>query len=102
MGLTLIKSGIFPNPDADQGQHEFTYALFPHQGDFRKGGVVREAYDLNCPMAWEKVQGIYEDSFSMLQIAEENVMADTVKAERMAMASSYVSMRPGECVPKCM
>lgn len=31
-------------------------------------------------MAWEKVQGIYEDSFSMLQIAEENVMADTVKA----------------------
>lgn len=80
MGLTLIKSGIFPNPDADQGQHEFTYALFPHQGDFRKGSVVREAYDLNCPMAWEKVQGIYEDSFSMLQIAEENVMADTVKA----------------------
>lgn len=80
MGLTLIKSGIFPNPDADQGQHEFTYALFPHQGDFRKGSVVREAYDLNCPMAWEKVQGIYEDSFSMLQIAEENVMSDTVKA----------------------
>lgn len=31
MGLTLIKSGIFPNPDADQGQHEFTYALFPHR-----------------------------------------------------------------------
>ena len=42
--------------------------------------MVREAYDLNCPMAWEKVQGIYEGSFSMLQIAEENVMADTVKA----------------------
>ena len=27
MGLTLTKSGTFPNPDADQGQHEFTYAL---------------------------------------------------------------------------
>ena len=80
MGLTLIKSGIFPNPDADQGEHTFTYALFPHQGDFRKGGVVREAYDLNCPMTWEKMQGVYEDSFSILQIAEENIMADTVKA----------------------
>ncbi len=47
MRLTLIKSGIFPNPNADQGEHEFTYSLFPHKGDFRKGEVIREAEELN-------------------------------------------------------
>ena len=54
MRLTLIKSGIFPYPDADQEIHRFTYALYPHAGDFRAGRVVREAYDLNCPLiGWQ-------------------------------------------------
>ncbi len=47
MRLTLIKSGIFPNPNADQGMHEFTYSLFPHMGDYRKGKVIEEAQKLN-------------------------------------------------------
>lgn len=54
MRLTLIKSGIFPYPNADQEIHRFTYALYPHAGDFRAGRVVREAYDLNCPLiGWQ-------------------------------------------------
>ena len=47
MRLTLIKSGIFPNPNADQGIHEFTYALYPHSGDYRSGKVIEEARKLN-------------------------------------------------------
>ncbi len=47
MRLTLIKSGIFPNPNADQGEHEFTYSLFPHMGDYRDGNVIEEAAILN-------------------------------------------------------
>ena len=44
MRLTLIKSGIYPNPNADQGLHEFTYSLFPHEGDYRKGiGYIMSA-----------------------------------------------------------
>ncbi|MEY8357043.1 alpha-mannosidase [Lachnospiraceae bacterium 54-53] len=77
--LTLIKSGIFPNPDADQGEHAFTYSLFPHRGDFRAGGVVQEAYDLNCPLKGTAVRGRGLSSFSFLEIREENVLADTVK-----------------------
>lgn len=77
--LTLLKSGIFPNPDADQGDHEFTYSLYPHQGDFRTGGVVREAYDLNCPMKATGVTGKESLSYSLFSIEEENILADTVK-----------------------
>ena len=47
MRLTLIKSGIFPNPDADQGLHEFNYSLLPHKGDYREGGVIEEAEKFN-------------------------------------------------------
>lgn len=47
MRLTLIKSGIFPNPNADQGEHEFTYSLLPHRGDHIEGNVIEEAEALN-------------------------------------------------------
>lgn len=77
--LTLLKSGIFPNPDADQGEHTFTYSLYPHRGDFRTGGVVQEAYALNCPLQGTIVKGSGIPSYSLLEIEEENVLADTVK-----------------------
>ncbi len=47
MRLTLIKSGIFPNPNADQGIHEFTYSLLPHLGDVAEGKVIEQARELN-------------------------------------------------------
>ena len=49
IGLTLIKSGIEPNPVTDQEQHVFTYALLPHQEGWQAGGTVRQAYFLNQP-----------------------------------------------------
>lgn len=47
MRLTLIKSGIMPDKTADQGRHEFTYSLLPHDGDWFNGNVHREACELN-------------------------------------------------------
>ncbi len=49
MRLTLLKSGISPDPEADQGRHIFSYALLPHQGDWRAGDTVRQAYLFNMP-----------------------------------------------------
>jgi alpha-mannosidase len=48
--LSLLRAPTMPDPEADQGHHEFTYALFPHQGDLRAGGVIRAAYELNVPL----------------------------------------------------
>ena len=77
--LTLLKSGIFPNPDADQGEHTFTYSLLPHKGDFRTGRVIQEAYDLNCPLISTEIKGNGVLSCSFLEIENENILADTVK-----------------------
>jgi alpha-mannosidase len=50
LGLSLLKSAIHPDPDADRGRHRFTYSLLPHAGDWRDGQVVRRAYELNAPL----------------------------------------------------
>src|SRR5260370_178320 len=50
MRMTLLKSGVDPDPQADQGIHRFTYSLFPHLGDWREAQTVRHAYELNVPV----------------------------------------------------
>ncbi len=47
--LTLLRSTIWPDPQADRGQHEFTYALLPHNGSWVEGETVRRAWELNVP-----------------------------------------------------
>ena len=48
--LTLLKSGINPDAEADQGLHRFTYSLLPHLGGWREAETVRRAYELNVPL----------------------------------------------------
>ncbi len=49
MGLTLLRSPVFPDPLAEEGTHQFTYSIYPHQGDWR-GNTILEAHDLNAPL----------------------------------------------------
>jgi alpha-mannosidase len=50
LGISLLRSPVYPDPLADEGQHEFTYALLPHAGGWHDGGVLAEAQDLNRPL----------------------------------------------------
>ena len=81
MTITLIKCGTFPNEDADQGHHEFTYSLLPHSDSFKKSGVIQEAYKLNCPMyavtAYGK--GKLDSNYSFLSCDADNIIIETIK-----------------------
>ena len=77
--LTLLKSGIFPDPNADKGHHEFIYSLLPHEGDFREGGVIQEAYKLNRPVYIASTSLAAGTTRSLLSTDKENVFADTIK-----------------------
>lgn len=77
--LTLIKSGIFPDPDADKGEHEFTYSLLPHMGDFREGKVDREAFRLNMPIVRAETGLRTGDCDSLLKIDRDGVFVDALK-----------------------
>src|SRR5215207_10192473 len=50
VGISLLRSPLYPDPFADEGEHRFTYSLFPHAGDWTSAGVAREAFALNAPL----------------------------------------------------
>jgi alpha-mannosidase len=80
--LTLLKSATSPNPAADKEVHHFTYALYPHAGDYRTAGVVQMAYQLNNPMTATPVAanvGTLADSYSMISVDKENIFIESVK-----------------------
>ncbi|NER83816.1 MAG: alpha-mannosidase, partial [Leptolyngbya sp. SIO1D8] len=48
--LTLLKAPIWPDPTADRGRHTFTYALYPHRGDWRESQTPHQAIAFNTPL----------------------------------------------------
>ena len=78
IGLTLIKCGIEPNPNADVEVHHFTYALYPHGGTWKEAGTVQEAYKLNQP-AYTVAAGAPGTSRSFAGVDQDNVILETVK-----------------------
>ena len=57
LGLSLLRSPIYPDPVADEGEQTFTYALMPHGGDWFAAGVLTEAEDLNQPLLSAPAEG---------------------------------------------
>ena len=78
LAITLIKSGIEPNPTTDQEEHTFTYALYPHAETWRDAGTAAQAYFLNQP-AYAVGRGRPGDAFSLLSVNVRNVIVETVK-----------------------
>lgn len=82
--LTLLRSPKDPDPLRDRGAHSFTYALYPHRGDFREGGVIPAAYFLNFPVLHfhgEKDGGTPPslEKIPLFSLDSPNVVLETVK-----------------------
>jgi alpha-mannosidase len=50
LSLTLLRSPRWPDPESDRGIHNFTYALYPHQNNWKSAKTVRRGYELNLPL----------------------------------------------------
>ncbi len=57
LGISLLRGPLYPDPLADEGEHRFTYSLFPHPGDWTGAGVTREAFALNSPLVVAEGRG---------------------------------------------
>ena len=82
MSITLIKSATDPYHEADQGRQQFTYSLYPHTEDFRRGGVIEESYALNQPLYEKKVtasRGDLTESYSLVSADKPNAVITAVK-----------------------
>ncbi|ANE49104.1 alpha-mannosidase [Paenibacillus swuensis] len=78
MRLSLIKSSVWPDPNADQGEHAFTYSLYPHEGDWADGNTQTAAWFLNEPVTVTQ-GGMAAEELSLFTLSADCVWVDTVK-----------------------
>ena len=48
--LTLLRGIEWPDPEADKGQHSFTYVIYPHDKTWQQAQTVLRGYELNVPV----------------------------------------------------
>jgi alpha-mannosidase len=72
--ISLLRSPKSPDPEADMGTHEFAYALLPHAGGWREGGVLREAVLFNAPL--RRTTGLATEPFATV---DGDLVLDTIK-----------------------
>ena len=76
--LTLLKSATHPDTEQDQGEHEFTYSLLPHEDSWVDADTEIRAYYLNNPLKVEAGKA-KEDVYSFLNIDNKYIEVDAVK-----------------------
>ena len=82
VGLTMLKSAVFPNPEADREIHQFTYAIYPHKGEWKEASTVEYAYALNnetSAVVKTIVGGTLPKQYRMFSVSEKNIVAEVVK-----------------------
>src|SRR5207247_482455 len=78
MTISLLRSPKSPDPQADMGKHRFSFAIYPHEHDWRRGQVLREAVAFNAPLL-RSDRAI--DARSFIQVEDDTgaFVLDTVK-----------------------
>ena len=64
------------------GEHEFTYSLYPHEGDWRSAGIVRKVAELNHELPYVRAssnKGPRVAVHSFIPFESDHVILDTVK-----------------------
>jgi alpha-mannosidase len=80
--LTLLRSPIDPDPEADRGHHHFHYALYPHAGTWKEALTIRHGWEYNYPLTAVVTAahpGTLPASHSFASVAPENVILTAVK-----------------------
>ena len=66
----------------DQGEHEFSYSIIPHKGDFRHADIPKKALEFNNPLKVTTAKngsGKLGREYSFISTDNDNVIIDTVK-----------------------
>ncbi|MCL2092814.1 MAG: glycosyl hydrolase-related protein [Treponema sp.] len=85
VGLTLLRSPLAPDPEADQGLHRFCYALLPYLEAFEESDVIESGYELNVPslsrpipLPMGKMQ-LHTWDYSFFDLEGDGVIVETIK-----------------------
>jgi len=78
MRISLLRGTTHPDPEADLGEHRFTYALLPHAGDWRSH-TAAAAYALNDPLRALHGRGKGPRDGHWFAVDADNIVIETVK-----------------------
>ncbi|HWV48170.1 MAG TPA: glycoside hydrolase family 38 C-terminal domain-containing protein, partial [Microbacterium sp.] len=73
VGLSLLRAPLFPDPEADQGEHSFRFSIRPDAGI---PDAVREGYRLNLPVRRLTGAGPVDP---LVEISSDAVVVEAVK-----------------------
>ena len=86
--LTLVRSPFYPHPiepwrlndvkHTDQGEHEFSYALAPHAGNWKQGESTKQAKEFNNPLL-VLPNAIGNQAKPFLVLNKKNIFVSSVK-----------------------
>ncbi len=95
--LSLLRSPVRPDENSDIGNHEFTYSLLPHAGNWRQSQVDRSAYELNIPAITVKISDNERTSTANVPAAYSFLETDShsliVEALKQAEAGADLVLR---------
>jgi alpha-mannosidase len=80
--ISLLRSPTWPDADADRGQQHFSYALYPHAGDWKQALTVRRGYEFNAELTALPVSthtGAWGAEHSFVSAEQNNVVLTAVK-----------------------
>ncbi len=90
--LSVIRGPWGPDPRADEGEHAFSYSIYPHRGGWREGEVQFQALAFNSPLLamqepqhpspqiqWASHKGGLPDVYSFIQTQSDHVVLYALK-----------------------
>ncbi len=78
LSLSLLRAPKDPDPEADMGQHSFTYALLPHAINPQLSAIWWPAAQFNMPLTIVPGLPVF-DLKSFVQVDAPNIVLDTIK-----------------------
>ncbi|WP_084019821.1 alpha-mannosidase [Vulcanisaeta thermophila] len=76
IGITILRSPMFPNPFLDYGKAHVEYAVYPHRGSWIDGQVPRIAQEFNVPVRIVKGKTVSE---SFMEIKNPGILLEALK-----------------------
>lgn len=84
MRLSVIRGATYPDPEADRGNHELAFSLYPHSGTWKEALTFRRALEFNNPLRSQMTlvhKGTLPSVHSFLLVKPENVVLTALKKE---------------------
>jgi alpha-mannosidase len=79
LALSLVRGPLWPDRNADVGEHRFRYALYPHTDDWRTANTVARAAAFARPLLWATGTPDTILQTPLATSSAANVIIDTIK-----------------------